>query len=224
MNIIILILAFWSVSVCYSRRIDVCKPTTPDVLGPYYYPDPPLRRQICDRDRAFHGQRHLLVEGRVLDESCKPIPDARIEVWQADFGGHYLFKDKCRGHMFSGQSGHFAFLTLRPGKYSTDPTKTLFRPAHIHFRVVKPGFDILITQMYFNGDSNLGKNDSCRDCSSKSADLVVKLHEMCADNTKRYCFNIAHFDIVLKSGDKIDVVQDSDDSLPELLDIAEVGK
>lgn len=221
------LLCAWILSASAQRsrlQNKVCKPTTPDVLGPYYFPDPPRRRQICVRDPAANHLRHLLVEGRVLDESCEPVQGARIEVWQADHDGHYLLSENCRGYFFSENGGHYAFLTIHPGSYSTDPEKELYRPAHIHFRVVKPDFDILITQMYFEGDPNLGRNDSCEACSSNEPDLIIKPREMCADNTGMYCFNIARFDIVLKKGNAFAVVKDTDDSLVELIDIVKAGK
>lgn len=201
-----------------------CKPTTADVLGPYYYPDPPKRRQICERDSAFRSSVHLLVRGRVLNEHCRPLQNAKIEVWQADHGGHYLFKDKCRGYLMSGPGGHYAFMTIHPGHYSTDPKRELFRPAHVHFRVVIPGYDILITQMYFKGDPSLGVNDSCSRCSSDKKDLIVDPERFCADTSGLYCFEMVTFDIVLRAGNGSDVVKDTDDSSAELNDIVLVGK
>jgi len=201
-----------------------CKATTPDVLGPYYFPNPPRRRQICERDPVFNYERHLLVEGRVVDESCQPLTGARIEVWQADHEGHYLFKNKCRGYFFAEKGGHYAFLTIHPGIYSTDPKGELFRPAHVHFRVQKPGYNILVTQMYFAGDPNLDGNDSCSECSSGRSDLIVKPREMCADKTGNFCFNIAHFDIVLTTGNDVSVVPDTDDTEMDVIDIIEAGK
>lgn len=201
-----------------------CVPTTPDELGPYYYPFPPKRRQICDRSFASPSNGRLLVEGRILSEDCKPLVGARVEVWQADHDGHYFFEENCRGHFYAQKGGHYAFLTLHPGKYTTDPQGKLFRPAHIHFRVSAPDHNILITQMYFNGDSSLGKNDSCAECSSASKDLVVEIDEMCADESGLYCFHIAHFDVVLKRGHGVDVVKDSLDSYPELIDASEIGR
>ncbi|KAH3775695.1 hypothetical protein DPMN_177100 [Dreissena polymorpha] len=224
MSISYFILGCWLLNEVSAYQDRSCKPTSADILGPYYYPNVPRRRQICERDRAFHQQRHLLVEGRVMDETCRPLSGARIEVWQADADGHYLFKDMCRGHFYTQIRGNYAFLTLRPGKYSTDPTGRLFRPAHIHFRVVAPDHDILVTQMYFDGDSSLGVNDSCSTCSSDHPDLVVSTHEMCADESGKYCIDIAHFDLVLRRGSGVDVVKDVDDSLPELLDMAKEGK
>lgn len=222
--ILIVSLSSWVHIDCAKQQFQSCKPTTPDVLGPYYFPDPPRRRQICERDPAFQNHQHLLVEGRVLDESCQPLAGTRIEVWQADHEGHYLFSDNCRGYFFSEKGGHYAFLTLHPGSYSTDPARELYRPAHIHFRVEKPGYELLVTQMYFAGDPNLGRNDSCSKCSSDHEDLIIEPREMCADKSGHYCFSIAHFDIVLKEGDDVAVVKDVDDSSMELVDLVETGK
>ena len=167
---------------------------------------------------------HLLVRGRVLNEYCRPLRNAKIEVWQADHGGHYLFRDKCRGYLISGPGGHYAFMTIHPGKYSTDPKRELFRPAHVHFRVVAQGYDILVTQMYFKGDESLGRNDSCVRCSSGKRDLIVSPTRFCADNTGLYCFEMANFDFVLRAGNGSDVVKDVDDSSMELVDLVFEGK
>ena len=210
--------------LAYAIRSEYCKPTPEDVLGPYYYPNPPKRRQICDRDAAFRHLIHLLVRGRVLNEYCRPLMNVRIEVWQADHDGHYLFRDKCRGYLTSGPGGHYAFMTIHPGKYSTDPKRELFRPAHVHFRVVAPGYDILVTQMYFKGDQSLGRNDSCMRCSSDKRDLIVSPIRFCADNTGLYCFEMVNFDFVLRAGNGSDVVKDVDDSSIELVDLVFEGK
>ena len=208
----------------YVIQSEYCKPTPEDVLGPYYYPNPPKRRQICERDPSFMHSVHLLVRGRVLNENCRPLRNVKIEVWQADHDGHYLFRDKCRGYLTSGLGGHYAFMTIHPGKYSTDPKRELFRPAHVHFRLVAPGYDILVTQMYFKGDESLGRNDSCERCSSDKKDLIVSPIRFCADNTGLYCFEMANFDFVLRAGNGTDVVKDVDDSSMELVDLVFEGK
>ena len=206
------------------NQLPRCTPTPPDVLGPYYYPDPPKRRQICERDPSFTSAVHLLVRGRVLNEDCQPLRNARIEIWQADHSGHYLFKDKCRGYLISGPGGHFAFMTTHPGKYSSDPKRELFRPAHVHYRVAVPGYKILVTQMYFRGDDYLGVNDSCTACSSDEPDLIVDPDKFCADDSGLYCFEMATFNLVLKKGNGIEVVEDIGDSPVELSDLILQGK
>jgi protocatechuate 3,4-dioxygenase beta subunit len=53
-----------------------CKPTQPDMLGPFYEPGAPVRTRV--------GRGYVL-SGTVLDAAeCKPIPNARIEFWLAN--------------------------------------------------------------------------------------------------------------------------------------------
>ena len=220
---IIVVLTASSDVYCADEKIN-CTPTPADVLGPYYYPFIPRRRQICESDPLVSGSVHLLVRGRVLNENCTQLRNARIELWQADHDGHYLFKDKCRGAITSGPGGQYAFMTIHPGKYSTDPKRERFRPAHVHFRVVVPGYKILVTQMYFQGDTNLGDNDSCTRCSSDNPELIVNPDKFCADESGLYCFEMVNFDLVLMAGNGIEVVKDFGDSSVELTDLVSNGK
>ena len=48
-----------------------CDPTPPDMLGPYYEPDAPVRTSV--------GSGHVLSGAVLAAGSCEPIPDARIE-------------------------------------------------------------------------------------------------------------------------------------------------
>ena len=214
------------VGISFAHQSDsgkTCQPTSPDVVGPYYYPDAPYRSQICRRDPAFHHVMHLLVQGRVLDENCDPLPHARVEIWQADHGGHYLFRENCRGYLFTGQNGDYVFLTIHPGKYTLAPGTNLFRPAHVHFMVKKHGYETLVTQMYFHGDSNLGLNDSCSTCSSDKSDLIVDPEILCADATGHHCYALVTFDMVLRQGQGYAVVKDTDDNSVELYDLIDRG-
>jgi hypothetical protein len=57
-----------------------CKPTQPDMLGPFYEPGAPVRTSV--------GSGYVL-SGEVLaaEEECKPIPNAKIEFWLATLEG-----------------------------------------------------------------------------------------------------------------------------------------
>ena len=54
-----------------------------------------------------------------------------------------------RGTMYSDANGLYAFETIVPGPYLNG---NQYRPKHIHYKVTKPGFPDLITQLYFEGD------------------------------------------------------------------------
>lgn len=126
----------------------------------------------CDHDLihnfAASGESALgpriIVHGRLLDQSGRPVPDALIEVWQANAGGRYRHKTEgylapldpnfggC-GRTITDAEGRYRFRTIRPGPYPWPNGPNDWRPAHIHFSVFGRAFaQRLITQMYFEGD------------------------------------------------------------------------
>jgi protocatechuate 3,4-dioxygenase beta subunit len=109
-----------------------CKPTQPDMLGPFYEPGAPVRTRV--------GRGYVL-SGTVLaaEEECKPIPKAHIEFWLANPRGDY--DDAHRATVFAGQRGGYRLESNVPVSYSG-------RPPHIHVRVRAPGYEELVTQHY----------------------------------------------------------------------------
>ncbi|MEM9395490.1 MAG: protocatechuate 3,4-dioxygenase subunit beta [Pseudomonadota bacterium] len=109
------------------------------------------------------GER-ILVHGRVLDETGRPVPNSLIEIWQANAGGRYRhLKDTylapldpnfggC-GRTLTDSEGRYEFMTVRPGAYPWPNRENDWRPMHIHFSLFGHAFgQRLITQMYFEGD------------------------------------------------------------------------
>jgi len=109
------------------------------------------------------GER-IIVHGRVLDESGRPIPNALVEFWQANAGGRYRHKKDTYlapidpnfggcGRTLTDADGRYFFRTVKPGPYPWRNFVNSWRPAHIHFSIFGSGFvQRLITQMYFEGD------------------------------------------------------------------------
>ena len=106
----------------------------------------------------------IIVHGRVLDENARPVPNALIEVWQANAGGRYRHKKDgylapldpnfggC-GRCITDENGAYEFRTIQPGAYPWPNGVNDWRPMHIHFSVFGHSFaQRLITQMYFEGD------------------------------------------------------------------------
>ncbi len=112
------------------------------------------------------GQR-IIVHGHVLDENGKPVPNALVEVWQANAGGRYRHKNDMYlapidpnfggcGRMLTDETGYYFFRTVKPGPYPWRNYVNSWRPAHIHFSIFGSGFaQRLITQMYFEGDPHI---------------------------------------------------------------------
>ncbi len=101
------------------------KQTPSQTVGPYFaygltaqqyhYPN----SQIADGTLAKEGAAgRIRIVGRVLDGAGAPIPDAMIEIWQADAQGRYGAPGFCGfGRQGTGTDaeGRFVFDTIKPG-------------------------------------------------------------------------------------------------------------
>jgi catechol 1,2-dioxygenase len=108
-----------------------CKPTQPDMLGPFYEPGAPVRTRV--------GSGYVLSGAVLSAEECKPIPNARIEFWLVNPRGDY--DDAHRATVFAGQRGGYRLESNVPVSYGG-------RPPHIHVRVRASGYEELVTQHY----------------------------------------------------------------------------
>jgi protocatechuate 3,4-dioxygenase beta subunit len=109
------------------------------------------------------GQR-IKVLGRVLDEDGRAVPNALIEIWQANSAGRYAHRMDQHpapldpnftgtGRCLTDSTGNYEFVTIRPGAYPWRNHENAWRPAHIHFSLFGWAFtQRLVTQMYFPGD------------------------------------------------------------------------
>ena len=154
------------------------------------------------------GER-TIVHGRVLDENGRGIPNALVEVWQANAGGRYRHKNDTYlapidpnfggcGRMLTDAEGRYVFRTVKPGAYPFRNQVNSWRPAHIHFALSGHGFaQRLITQMYFEGDP-LIRHDSILNTIPDAAarERLVALLDM---NAAVPLDSLAYrFDIVLR--------------------------
>ncbi|KAG5641920.1 hypothetical protein DXG03_003966 [Asterophora parasitica] len=115
---------------------------------------------------------YMFVEGRVLDTKGTPIAGATIDTWETDSNGlydtQYSHRDKpdCRGRLTSAEDGTYSFRAVVPvpypipsdgtvGKLLSRLGRHVFRPAHLHMMIEAPGFEKLITALYFEGDPYL---------------------------------------------------------------------
>ncbi|HWB41679.1 MAG TPA: protocatechuate 3,4-dioxygenase [Gemmatimonadales bacterium] len=143
-------------------------PTAAQTAGPYYPSrdrpdeDPDLTR-VKGREGRAAGEV-VVVRGTVLDEACRPIAGALVEIWQANTHGRYDHERDAGNprpldpnfqswaEMLTDNDGGFRFTTIKPGAYPADDSGWV-RPPHIHFRVSRRGYHELVTQMYFAGET-----------------------------------------------------------------------
>jgi protocatechuate 3,4-dioxygenase beta subunit len=122
---------------------------------------------MADLTRQHEGEplgQRIVVAGRVLDETGRPVPRTVIEIWQANAAGRYMHgADQWdapldpnftgAGRVASDDAGRYRFVTIRPGAYPWKNHDNAWRPAHIHLSLMGAAFATrLVTQMYFEGD------------------------------------------------------------------------
>jgi protocatechuate 3,4-dioxygenase, beta subunit len=142
--------------------------TLSEVTGPVYGEDDihPLDGDLT-RNAARNGEplgERIIVVGRVLDENDRPVPNALVEIWQANAAGRYVQATDQHpapldpnfwgaGRCLTNDSGEYSFTTIKPGAYPWRNHDNAWRPAHIHFSLFGANFlSRLVTQMYFPGD------------------------------------------------------------------------
>ena len=140
--------------------------TLSEITGPAY---PYGRMEATDNDLTIqHGGEPLgeriIVQGRVLDEDNRPVPNTLVEIWQANAAGRYTHRVDSHpapldpnfsgaGRTLTDDQGRYRFTTIKPGAYPWLNHENAWRPAHIHFSLFGTSFlSRLITQMYFPGD------------------------------------------------------------------------
>jgi protocatechuate 3,4-dioxygenase beta subunit len=126
-----ILLVFLFIGARVAGQEKACTPTEPDMLGPFYKPDAPVRSGV--------GRGYALSGTVKSSAGCAPLKGARIEFWLAGPDGKYA--DDYRATVFSDKTGSYRFESTIPGPYYG-------RPPHIHIKVSAKGFKTLITQHY----------------------------------------------------------------------------
>ncbi len=143
--------------------------TEATVLGPFYTSDAPKFANGDDISGAASGDP-CFVSGTVKGPGGRPVPGARLEVWQADDDGFYDVQlgeaANARGIFTSDTDGRFSFRSILPQSYAIphdgpvgDLLKILgrhpWRPAHLHFKIEAEGYERLITHVFRSDDPYL---------------------------------------------------------------------
>lgn len=144
--------------------------TEATVFGPFFVKDAPEIPNGGDIAGGAPGEP-CWVEGTVKDTSGHPVPNARIEVWEADDDGFYdvQYTDgrvSGRAHLYSDENGTFRFWGLTPtpypipydgpvGKMLDATGRSPMRASHLHFMVTAEKLRTLVTHIFVAGDELL---------------------------------------------------------------------
>ncbi len=138
------------------------KQTPSQTVGPFYsiaLTDRAMNRLVTDNTP---GQR-ISIEGQVIDGDGKPVPDAMIEIWQANAAGRYNHPDdkqeKPLDQSFTGwgrsgtePSGSYFFDTIKPGLVAASDESV--QAPHINVVVFARGMLLhAFTRIYFSDES-----------------------------------------------------------------------
>ena len=146
--------------------------TAQSLLGPFWRLNSPRVENGGSIVRSETPGAALFVTGRVVDHAGNPVAGAEVDVWHASPVGLYENQDpeqaemNLRGKFTTDADGRFAFRSVMMVGYPI-PTDGVvgrllkaqgrhpYRPAHLHALIFKPGFKVLISQVYDPADPHI---------------------------------------------------------------------
>jgi hydroxyquinol 1,2-dioxygenase len=147
--------------------------TEATVFGPFFVEGSPEIEPGGDIAAGARGEP-CWVEGTITDTRGNPVPDALIEVWEADQDGFYdvQYDDErvaARGHLYGDHEGRYSFWAVAPTPYPIpddgpvgrllDATgRSPMRASHLHFLIQAEGFRTLVTHIFVRGDELLDRD------------------------------------------------------------------
>jgi len=132
--------------------------TTSQTVGPFFAIGLNRLKRVEIAGPEISGER-IIIAGRVIDGDGKPVPDAMIEIWQANSHGKYAHPEDEQkkplepgfqgyGRVPVDESGRFCFATIKPG--SVPGPKGRPQAPHLAVSVFMRGLmKRLVTRIYF---------------------------------------------------------------------------
>jgi protocatechuate 3,4-dioxygenase alpha subunit len=142
--------------------------TGSQTVGPYFQIGmaPLFREELAGPETV--GER-VTIHGRVLDGDGMGVPDAQIEIWQADAQGKYCETESGAeggfrgfGRVATNGHGEFRFTTIKPGSVA-GPADSPLAPHLVVLVFMRGLLRHLVTRIYFAGEA------------ANESDLILKL-------------------------------------------------
>jgi hydroxyquinol 1,2-dioxygenase len=142
------------------------------VLGPFHLANAPELPMGANISQDGKGE-DMVAAGRILDTDGAPIPDATIDIWQANDEGFYDVQQKgiqpdfnLRGVFKTETDGAYWFRAIKPKPYPVPEDgpvgrlmralgRDVFRPAHLHYIITADGFQPLTTHIFDPDDPHI---------------------------------------------------------------------
>lgn len=146
--------------------------TSQSLLGPFWRLNSPRVENGGSIVRSDTPGDPLFVQARVVDGTGRPIEGAEVDVWHASPVGLYENQDpeqaemNLRGKFTTDADGRFWFSSVMMvgypiptdgvvGRLLAAQDRHPMRPAHLHALIFKPGFKVLISQVYDPNDPHI---------------------------------------------------------------------
>ena len=141
-------------------------PTPSNTVGPFFHlgmDHPEWSDLTRDNPPGTLDGEKIAIEGRVLDGDGLPVPDAIVEIWQANAAGRYNHPDDHQqekpldprfrgfGRVATDADGRFRLVTIKPGPVPGRGNS--LQAPHINVLLLSRGLLIhLHTRIYFDGE------------------------------------------------------------------------
>ena len=146
--------------------------TDQSLLGPFWRLNSPRVENGGSIVRSETPGATLFVSGHVTGKDGRPVGGAEVDVWHASPVGLYENQDpeqadmNLRGKFTTDSDGRFSFRSVMMvgypiptdgvvGRLLAAQARHPYRPAHLHALIFKPGFKVLISQVYDPSDPHI---------------------------------------------------------------------
>ncbi|HJD55110.1 MAG TPA: dioxygenase [Rickettsia endosymbiont of Pyrocoelia pectoralis] len=182
----------FAASKTYPNKLNRCK-ITQEIRNDYepkvFESTNNLLRKTGELSR-FYGEK-IIIKGKVLDQNCVPVSDAKVYIWQPGSGGRYPYEplktrvDKRRfankkdssftgcGIATTNNKGEYYFVSMLPYKSSRYISSANIRVEHPSLKTLQTRLDL--------SDRNI--------CSNECGEVNPILIEP-QQNLNSYCFDL----------------------------------
>jgi protocatechuate 3,4-dioxygenase, alpha subunit len=175
-------------------------PTPSQTVGPFFHLGM-ARPEWADLTATDPDGERIVIEGRVIDGDGAPVPDACVEVWQANVAGRYNHPDDIQtdkpldpkfhgfGRVATDAAGRFRIVTIRPGPV---PARgNALQAPHINVTLFARGLlKHLHTRIYFADEPANAADPLISSIDDESVRGTLLARRAGGDSPKLYRFDI----------------------------------